>query len=130
MDINELAETIAERHDMDGEAALDLTRTYLGQMRAAGDDIDERDITDEQAGFLMESIHQGGESATGDIQRLDDLTELAERLDSAQSDAQSIADERNGIIMDLLSRGVGVQTIADAAGLTRARVYAIRDSRR
>lgn len=130
MDINELAGNIAERHDMDVEAALNPTRIYLGQMRDAGDDIDDRDITDEQAAFLMESVRQGGESDTGDIQRLDDLTELAARLDSAQSDAQSLADERNGIIMDLLSRGVGVQTIADAAGLARARVYAIRDSRR
>ena len=59
-DINELAQRAAERFGIDGEAAVDIARTYLKQgAEAVGDDprlIDEDDLTDEQIDTVMTAI--------------------------------------------------------------------------
>ena len=135
-DINELAQRAAERFGIDGEAVVDIARTYLKQgAEAVGDDprlIDEDDLTDEQIDTVMTAIEaEMGNAHAADEQDLAELGDLRDRIALLEEELARIAEERDRIVRRLLANAVvPVKDVAEAAGLTRARIYQIRDGRR
>lgn len=58
------------------------------------------------------------------------LGEVTERLDIIKGHVTAVTAARDDAIREALAAGVPVSGIVRAAGLTRARVYQIRDGRR
>lgn len=135
-DINELAETAAKRFDIDEEAAVDIARVYLKQgAEAVGDDprlIDEDDLTDEQIDTVMTAIEaEMGNAHAADEQDLVELGDLRDRIALLEEQVARISEERDRIVRRMLANAVvPVKDVADAAGLSRARIYQIRDGKR
>ena len=71
--------------------------------------------------WYMDSIH---------LQRLDEVTEAEVKRDKAEVDVDYWASVRDDTIRQLLTDGVPVKAIVSASGLSRERVYQIRDKRR
>jgi hypothetical protein len=63
-------------------------------------------------------------------QQLDEVTEAEARRSNAQEEADRWAFERDELIRLLLGIKVPVHAIVSASGLSRGRVYQIRDRRR
>lgn len=63
-------------------------------------------------------------------QRLDEVTEAEAKRGKAEVDVAYWADVRDDTIRQLLADGVPVKAIVSASGLSRERVYQIRDKRR
>lgn len=135
-DITELAQTAAGRFGIDEEAAIDIARTYLRQgAEAVGDDpelIDEDDLTDGQIDTVLTAIEaEMGNAHAADEQDLAELGDLRDRIALLEEQVVRISEERDRIVRRLLANAVvPVKDVAEAAGLTRARIYQIRDGRR
>lgn len=63
-------------------------------------------------------------------QLLDDVTEAERKRALAELDISRWADERDDAIRQLIERRVPVKAIVTASGLSRERIYQIRDRRR
>lgn len=135
-DINELAQAAAGRFDIDEEAAIDIARTYLRQgAEAVGDDpelIDEDYLTDEQIDTVLTAIEaEMGNAHAADEQDLAELGDLRDRIALLEEQVARASEERDRIVRRLLANAVvPVKDVAESAGLTRARIYQIRDGRR
>jgi len=62
--------------------------------------------------------------------RLDEVRKIEAKRSAAQGTADQWADERDEAIRRLLADGAPVRVIVAASGLSRARIYQIRDRRR
>lgn len=135
-DIHDLAAKAARRFDIDEDAALETARIYLVQAaQAEGTDprlIDEGELTEEQEDTVMTAIEAGMEQASPEDDGLiGDLTDLRARINVLETQLEGATEERDRIIRRLLSKAVvPVNEIAEAAGLSRARIYQIRDGER
>lgn len=66
-----------------------------------------------------------------EVQRwLDHLRVVSQQRADAQEMARAVDDAWRSLIRHGVSRGYGVSAIADAASISRERVYQIRDGRR
>ncbi|KFI41921.1 hypothetical protein [Bifidobacterium biavatii] len=142
MTITDLAERMATQFDITIEAAEQSAENYLEQIEQVDRrTIDRNDITSDDADFVIGSfasergINPDDENKTQipsdkDDLLLDQLDTLSATIRDRQETLKDLTDQRNDLIIQLLDRGNSVASICDASGLTRTRVYAIKDARR
>lgn len=124
MSARELAREIAETHDVDIDSALEAVGVYLDQLATADNiEIDQEEITDDQADAVRGAFTASLESTHVDA--LDDLAEVRDKLDVLAE----LQDERARLVRKALTLGARVVDITEASGLTRGRIYQIRDGR-
>lgn len=121
----ELAYELADTYDVDRDSALEAVGVYLDQIADIDDvTIDIDAITAEQADTVRQA-YAAAQSA-GYVQALDELAEVRDKLDALDD----LQDERARLVRKALTDGARVVDIAEASGLTRGRIYQIRDGRR
>lgn len=81
------------------------------------------EITSDQADAVREAYTAAAESIH--IATLDDLTEVRDKLDALDG----LQDERAHLVRKALVAGARVVDIVNASGLSRPRIYQIRDGR-
>lgn len=122
--IADVADQIAEKFDVDRDAALTLATTYAAQLdydAAEGGQYPNLEVSDEDAQVILESAAAAYADDAPAV--LDDITAIAIQIPQLEAD-------RDSLIRRAIADGVRVQDIAEAAGLSRARVYQIRDRTR
>ena len=120
----DLARELADTHDIDADSALESVETYLDQIEQLDHiDIDRDDISDDHA----DTVRGAFDAATGTthVSALDDLAEIRDKLDTLTE----LQDERARLVRKAVAAGARVVDIVEASGLTRARIYQIRDGR-
>lgn len=123
--IADLATRIAADTDIDRDAALTLATTYAVQCGYTdlpeGGQAPDAEVTDEDAEFILEAAGVAVDTAEPTI--LDQVEEAARTIIDATT-------RRDELIRKAVAEGVSVTRIAEAASLSRERVYQIRDGRR
>lgn len=128
-DIDTLTRLVATALDITDEAARDSLEIYIDQLaRATGDPIDPYEISDDDAAFLMESFREA--QCAGDLgdRQLADLEDAARAYDQAHSDFQTAEQQRMSAVRAALAAGARVVDICRITGMSRGRVYQIKDA--
>ena len=127
--ISELATQAATTLGIDEDAALDALTTYLGQMEALESrTIDPEDINDDDAAFLVESVRQAQRSGDLGHRELARLEDAAAAVSHAEDVVRDTTAERDKLIIAALRAGALVSDVTRAAGISRARVYQVKDN--
>lgn len=128
IELRDLADELAEQYDTDRTAMLEAVTTYAGQISDDTDlwDADTDELTEDGEEIVRGSIAawQGDTIATDTI-----LSELTEAQDAVNLHDEQTA-RRDGAVRAAIAATVPVIRIAEMTGLTRARIYQIRDGRR
>lgn len=117
MDLQDLTTTIADRFDIDRDAARDTAETYLSQIeKEDGKDIDRDDISADDAEFVIGCVA----SSVGEVSAtpLDRVSAATDRMSEAHS-------ERDAAVRAAAAAGVPITQIAEAADVTRPTIYSI-----
>ena len=131
MNIIELAEQLAERFDTTVDSTEQLADIYLTQIEQVdGKTIDRDDISQEDAEAVATAMQAAADdTATLDDQLAGELSDISERIRDLQDELDDLTDQRNQLVNRLLDRANSVRDICEWSGLSRARVYAIKDNR-
>ncbi|MEW1939272.1 hypothetical protein AB0331_18175 [Dietzia maris] len=120
----DLARELADTHDIDHDSALESVEIYLDQIEQLDHiDIDRDDISDDHADTVRDAFDASTD--TTHVSALDELAEVRDKLDTLTK----LQDERARLIRKALAGGARVVDIVAASGLTRARIYQVRDGR-
>lgn len=126
-DIQTLAIRAAAKLDLTDQAAEDALEIYISQIEALESrEIDRDDISDDDAGFLMESMVQAQRSGDLGQAQLAALEELMPDVRAAQDTLETMEQQRNKAIKAALAAGARVKDVAAASGLSRQRVEQIK----
>ena len=126
-DIQTLAIRAAAKLDLTDQAAEDALEIYISQIEALESrEIDRDDISDDDAGFLMESMVQAQRSGGLGQAQLAALEELMPDVRAAQDTLETMEQQRNKAIKAALAAGARVKDVAAASGLSRQRVEQIK----
>lgn len=121
--IADIAAAIAYHLDIDQGAALTLATTYAAQLDypvPEGGQAPDVEVTAEDAGHILSAAGVAQAAAAASV--LDDIVDAVGAIEAATV-------ERDRLIRRAIADGVPRAAIASAAGLSRARVYQIRDGR-
>lgn len=130
MNLTELAEQLAERFDTTVDSTEQLADIYLTQIEQVdGKTIDRDDISKEDAEAVATAMQAGMDSSVADDNLAADLVDISERIRDLQDELDDLTDQRNRLVNRLLDRANSVRDICEWSGLSRARVYAIKDNR-
>ncbi|PST47638.1 hypothetical protein COO72_11930 [Bifidobacterium callitrichos] len=130
MNIIELAEQLAERFDTTVDSTEQLADIYLTQIEQVDNKtIDRDDISQEDAEAVATAMQAGMDSSATDDNLANDLVDISERIRDLQDELDDLTDQRNQLVNKLLDRANSVKDICEWSGLSRARVYAIKDNR-
>lgn len=117
MDLQDLTTTIADRFDIDRDAARDTAETYLSQIeKEDGKDIDRDDISADDAEFILGCVAASVDEVA--VTSLDRVAAATRRMSEAHA-------ERDAAIRAAADAGSPITQIAEAADLTRQGVYNI-----
>jgi hypothetical protein len=107
-----------------GDAYPVITRADVAALIEGGDiDTDDDGVPlDTEWAVLAEALNDADNDAPRE-RALTEIEDAVRRLTQAEED-------RNELIVAAINAGASVISIANAAGLTRARIYQIRDGRR
>lgn len=120
----ELARELADTYDVGEDSARRGVEAYLDQLEQVDDSaIDHDEISEEHADAVREAY--AAFMASSYVSALDELAEVRDRLDALAE----LQDERARLIRKALADGARIVDIVEASGLTRARIYQIRDGR-
>ncbi|MBF6584448.1 hypothetical protein IU414_06700 [Nocardia farcinica] len=123
--IADLARQITDRTDIDYDAALTLATTYAVQCGYTdlpeGGQAPHAEVSAEDAAFILEAAGVAAEIEPPTL--LDEIADAAAAIKTASA-------RRDEAIRKAITNGVAVSKIAEAAELSRERVYQIRDRRR
>lgn len=133
--IDQLAETVSERHRIPVAAARDVVTTYVNQIH------DDADLWDAESGALsaagvavvttaIETAYANDLNSTAEDRLLMDLGDVAAELRRLAEAAEQATERRDELVRTLMTTAVGRDQIAAASGLKLARLYQIRDRRR
>lgn len=127
-DLDTLARLVATALDITDDAARDTLDTYIDQLtRETGDTIDPDEISDDDAAFLMEACREAQRSGDLGERQLADLAEAARDYNDAHIAFQTAEQQRIAAVRSALAAGARVVDICRITGMTRSRVYQIRD---
>lgn len=127
-DLDTLTRLVASALDITDDAARDSLETYIGQIAHETDDtINPDEISDDDATFLMESCREAQRAGDLGDRQLADLEDAARAYDQAHSDFQTAEQQRIAAVRAALAAGARVVDICRITGMTRSRVYQIRD---
>lgn len=128
-DLDTLTRLVATALDITDDAARDSLETYIDQIaRETGDEIDPDEINDDDAAFLMESCREAQRAGDLGDRQLADLEDAARAYDEAYSDFQTAEQQRIAAVRAALAAGARVVDICRITGMTRSRVYQIKDT--
>lgn len=128
-DIDTLTRLVATALDITDEAAHDSLEIYIDQLaRETGDEIDPDEISDDDAAFLMETCREAQRSGDLGDRQLADLEDAARTYDQAHSNFQTAEQQRIAAVRAALAAGARVVDICRITGMSRGRVYQIKDS--
>ena len=121
----DLANELADTHRIERASALFNLGTYLANLIPVGDiDIGiDWDVSAEHANTVRAAFKAAYQPTQPNV--LDDLAETRDKL-GALTELQI---ERTRLVRKALDTGARVADITAASGLTRARIYQIRDGR-
>ncbi|OFP66500.1 hypothetical protein HMPREF2978_04785 [Corynebacterium sp. HMSC074C01] len=117
--IDNLTETLHYMLDMDEDAAEDALRTYITQIEELeGRDIDEDEISEDDADFLIGAVKSA--RAAGDLgaRQLAAVEEAATAYQDAADTADALRQERDKAIRAALAAGASKASVARAAGVS------------
>lgn len=118
--LNRLAETLHHMLDMETAAAEETLRGYLQQIeRTDGRTIDEDDIDENDADFLIGAVKAARRAGDLGGRALSDLEETAARYRAVLDNADAARAERDICIRKALHAGASQAAVARAAGLSR-----------
>ncbi|WP_288833648.1 hypothetical protein [uncultured Corynebacterium sp.] len=127
--ISDLAAQTATTIGIDKDAARDALTTYLHQMQALeARTIDPEDINADDAAFLVESVRQAQRSGDLGTRELAKLEDAAAAVSHAEDMVRDTTAERDKLIIAALRAGALVSDVTRAAGISRARVYQVKDN--
>jgi len=118
-----LAADLAARHDLDETAAVEAVTIYAEQLGAPDGDLTDTDAEHIDLALQAHLTHDTGRP-------LDVITEATEAKRSADETAADADRTWRAAIRNALADGQRVVDVAEAAGISRERVYQIRDGRR
>lgn len=124
----ELAAELADSHDITNEAARQAIDAYAEQLAELDHTTIGDELTGEQADDIRRALAAQEAVDTGDL--LVDVYEATEVKRAAAETATDADREWRAAIRAALASGQRVADVADAAGISRERVYQIRDGRR
>lgn len=124
--IEALAAQAAEERDVPVADMLEIVKVYAGQISDDTDlyDVETGEISDAGAELIIGSIASAALYNSASV--LDDLVEAQGDVDR-QDERLS---RRDSLLRKALSEGIPVREIVEHTGLSRERVYQIRDGRR
>ena len=125
--IRDIAAQLADDHtqtdaieaDLRALAETDPTETY-----------DPQDLTDAQAAALTEAYRASADADPVADTRLSDLADAHRTYHDTAEAADSARVERDALLRSIAQAGVSVRDIRLVTGLSRERIYQIRDARR
>lgn len=119
----DLANELADTHSIDRASALFSLGTYLANLIPVGDiDIDS-DVSAEHADAVRAAFKAADLPTQATV--LDDLAETRDKIEALTQ----LQIERTRLVRKAIDTGARVVDITAASGLTRARIYQIRDGR-
>lgn len=128
IELRVLAADLADKYDTDTAAMLEAVRTYAGQVSGDADlwDAEAEELTEAGEEIVRGSVAawQGDEGAQDAA-----LAELAEAQADVDKHDEQIA-RRDAAIRAAVKQSVSALRIAEMTGLSRGRIYQIRDGRR
>ena len=117
--IDNLAETLHYMLDMDTTAAEDALRTYITQIEELeGRSIDEDEITEEDADFLIGAVKSARSAGDLGSRQLATLEEAAADYQHAADTADALRSERDKAIRAAIAAGASKAAVARAAGIS------------
>lgn len=119
----DLAADIASARDIDRSAAAEAVEVYAEHLGVAPGDLTDEDVEHIRRALDAHMAHDPG----GPLDEVADATESKRRADEAAADADRAW---RAAIRAALADGQRVVDIAETAGVSRERVYQIRDGRR
>ena len=125
-----LTARISGRLGIDDTAARAALETYAAQV--ADHDhrtIDLDDLSDDDATFLEGAVAAAQRAGDLGDRELDILTDAARALDAAEAAAEAARHDRDQAVRAAISAGARIVDITAITGLSRNRVYQIRDRR-
>lgn len=126
-----LTARISGRLGIDEAAARAALETYAAQVADHdGRTIDLDDLTDGDAAFLEGAVAAAQRAGDLGDRELDILADAARALDAAEQAAEAARHDRDQAVRAAIFAGARIVDITAITGLSRNRVYQIRDGRR
>lgn len=122
----ELAERLAEERDVPVPEMLEIVRVYAGQLADDTDlyDVETGELSDTGVELIITSVAESALYTTASV-----LDELVQAQDDVNRQEDRLS-RRDAAIRAALKEAVPVREIVEHTGLSRERVYQIRDGRR
>lgn len=118
--VDNLAETLHYMLDMDTAAAEDALRTYITQLEELeGRDIDEDELSEEDAEFLIGAVKSARNAGDLGQRQLAALEEAAADYQDATDTADALRSERDKAIRAAIAAGASQANVARAAGVSK-----------
>ncbi|MDO4610940.1 hypothetical protein [Corynebacterium sp.] len=128
--IDILTARISGRLGIDEAAARDALETYAAQVADHdGRELDLDDLTDDDAAFLEGAVAAAQRAGDLGDRELDILADTVTALDTAEAAAEAARHDRDQAVRAAISAGARIVDITAITGLSRNRVYQIRDRR-
>lgn len=126
-----LTARVSGRLGIDDTAARTALETYSAQV-ADHDSrtIDLDDLSDDDAEFLAGAVAAAQRAGDLGDRELDILADAARALDAAEQAVEAARHDRDQAVRAAISAGARIVDITAITGLSRNRVYQIRDGRR
>ena len=126
--IDQLAAKVAGALGIDDKAAADTAETYTAQIEALESrEIDRDDISPTDADFILEACRQAQRAGDLGERDLATLEEHGKRVGHAQDTLLAESAERDRAIIAAIHAGARVKDVMNVTGLTRSRIYQIRE---
>ena len=126
--IDQLAAKVAGALGIDDKAAADTAETYTSQIEALESrEIDRDDISPTDAGFKNEACRQAQRAGDLGERELATVESLAKRVEHTQDALLAESAERDRAIIAAIQAGARIKDVMDVTGLTRSRIYQIRE---
>ena len=126
--IDQLAAKIAGTLGIDDNAATAAAETYTAQIEALESrNIDRDDIDPTDADFILEACRQAQRAGDLGERELATLEDHAKRVEHAQTTLLAESAERDRAIIAAIHAGARIKDVMNVTGLTRSRIYQIRE---
>lgn len=117
---HDIAVAVHHRHDIDTDIAAGIVEAYLEQIeKVDGRDIDRDQVAEDDVDFVIESVDHARRAGDLGTRELEDVADNRAARDQA-------TEERDIVIRKALAAGARISDVADAAGLSRETIRAIR----
>ncbi|WP_257202935.1 hypothetical protein [Corynebacterium cystitidis] len=116
---SDLARKVAEKHEIDLDAALDHVEGYARQIETLdGTTIDRENIHTDEEKAILGAIAAAIEGSTANV--LDDVSRAVDALEDAEREVEKA-------VLKAIKLGAPIRQIAIAGRMSRPTVYRIRD---